>query len=47
MTLCLKTKMRLSNRPEAENLLGIYSSLNDQSLNKSINEFLRKKIFSI
>ena len=36
----------LANRPEAKNLLGIYSSLNDQSLNKSINEF-SGKIFSI
>ena len=32
----------LANRPEAKNLLGIYSSLNDQSLNKSINEFSGK-----
>ena len=29
----------LRNRPEAENLLGIYSSLNNQSLQNSINEF--------
>jgi tryptophanyl-tRNA synthetase len=29
----------LSKRPEAENLLGIYSSLLDQDLKKSINEF--------
>ena len=29
----------LKNRPEAENLLGIYSSLNNQSLLKTINEF--------
>tara|TARA_B100001175_G_scaffold121553_1_gene103490 strand:- start:1624 stop:2229 length:606 start_codon:yes stop_codon:yes gene_type:complete len=32
----------LSDRPEAENLLGIYSSLNNQSLNNSINEFSGK-----
>ncbi len=29
----------LSNRPEAENLLGIYSSLADQNLEKTIKEF--------
>ena len=32
----------LSDRPEVENLLGIYSSLNNQSLKKSINEFSGK-----
>jgi tryptophanyl-tRNA synthetase len=32
----------LSKRPEAENLLGIYSSLNNQTLEKSINEFSGK-----
>ena len=32
----------LSDRPEAENLLGIYSSLNNQSLNNSIDEFSGK-----
>jgi tryptophanyl-tRNA synthetase len=32
----------LSERPEAENLLGIYSSLKNQSLEKSINEFSGK-----
>ena len=32
----------LSQRPEAENLLGIYSSLSDQSLKDSINEFSGK-----
>ena len=32
----------LSKRPEAENLLGIYSSLSDQSLLKTINEFSGK-----
>ena len=32
----------LSSRPEAENLLGIYSSLSDQKLNKIINEFAGK-----
>jgi len=32
----------LSNRPEVENLLGIYSSLTGQSLKNSINEFSGK-----
>ncbi len=32
----------LSKRPEVENLLGIYSSLSDQSLKNSINEFSGK-----
>ena len=32
----------LSDRPEVENLLGIYSSLNNQSLTNSINEFSGK-----
>jgi len=32
----------LSERPEVENLLGIYSSLKNQSLEKSINEFSGK-----
>jgi tryptophanyl-tRNA synthetase len=32
----------LSERPEAENLLGIYSSLKNQSLENSISEFNRK-----
>jgi tryptophanyl-tRNA synthetase len=32
----------LANRPEAENLLGIYSSLSNQSLQNSINEFSGK-----
>ena len=30
---------KLNERPEVENLLGIYSSLNNQSLSDSINEF--------
>ena len=30
---------KLSERPEVENLLGIYSSLNNQTLQNSINEF--------
>lgn len=30
---------KLNERPEVENLLGIYSSLNDQKLSDSINEF--------
>tara|TARA_B100001121_G_scaffold306303_1_gene325537 strand:+ start:51 stop:1052 length:1002 start_codon:yes stop_codon:yes gene_type:complete len=32
----------LSNRPEAANLLGIYSSLSDQTLSNTINEFSGK-----
>ena len=32
----------LVERPEAENLLGIYSSLSDQTLSKTINEFSGK-----
>ena len=32
----------LSNRPEAENLLGIYSSLSDQTIEKTVNEFSGK-----
>ena len=32
----------LSERPEAENLLGIYSCLSDQSLNETINQFSGK-----
>ncbi len=32
----------LSNRPEAANLLGIYSSLSDQNLSNTINEFSGK-----
>ena len=32
----------LNKRPEAENLLGIYSSLSNQSLKDSINEFSGK-----
>ena len=32
----------LKERPEAENLLGIYSSLSDQTLEKTINEFSGK-----
>ncbi len=35
-------EQELSKRPEAENLLGIYSSLTDQSLVKTINEFSGK-----
>ena len=36
----------LSKRPEVENLLGIYSSLSNQSLKNSINEFCGKN-FSV
>ena len=32
----------LSKRPEAENLLGIYSSLSEQPISKTINEFSGK-----
>ena len=32
----------IEKRPEVENLLGIYSSLNNQKLEKSINEFSGK-----
>ena len=32
----------LCERPEVKNLMGIYSSLNNQSLNNSINEFSGK-----
>ncbi|MDC3249575.1 tryptophan--tRNA ligase [Candidatus Pelagibacter sp.] len=35
-------KENLSERPEAENLLGIYSSLKNQNLEKSISEFSGK-----
>ena len=42
MTHCLVIKKNLSKRPEVENLLGIYSSLSDQSLENSINEFSGK-----
>jgi len=39
-TLSMPSESRiLSQRPEVENLLGIYSSLTNQSLEKSINEF--------
>ncbi len=37
-----ESEQGLSKRPEAANLLGIYSSLSDQSLLKSINEFSGK-----
>ena len=36
------TEKNLSSRPEAENLLGIYSSLSNQSLIDTINEFSGK-----
>ena len=32
----------LTNRPEAKNLLGIYSSINNESLEKTINDFSGK-----
>ena len=34
-----KNKENLSGRPEADNLLGIYSSMTNQKLEQSINEF--------
>ena len=37
-----ESEEELSNRPEAENLLGMYASLNDQSLLSTINEFSGK-----
>ena len=36
------TNKDIQNRPEVENLLGIYSSMNNQSLLKTINEFSGK-----
>tara|TARA_B100000029_G_scaffold87140_1_gene77236 strand:+ start:26 stop:1027 length:1002 start_codon:yes stop_codon:yes gene_type:complete len=36
----------LKNRPEVENLLGIYSSLKNQNIDKSINEFNGKNFSS-
>ena len=42
MRLKAADKKNLSKRPEVENLLGIYSSLSDQSLENSINEFSGK-----
>ena len=35
-------KKNLNERPEAENLLGIYSSLSDQNLESTVNEFSGK-----
>ncbi len=32
-------EQKLKNRPEAENLLGIYSSISNQTLDKTLNEF--------
>ena len=32
----------LTNRPEAKNLLGIYSSINNESLEKTVNDFSGK-----
>ena len=36
----------LENRPEAKNLIGIYSSLSNQNVNKTLEEF-SGKIFQI
>ena len=42
-TLALPDNVKeLENRPEAKNLLGIYSSLNNQEINKTIKEFSGK-----
>ena len=38
-----KSIKELTDRPEAENLLGIYSSLSNQNLEKSVNEFNGKQ----
>ena len=32
-------EQKLKDRPEAENLLGIYSSISDQTLNKTLDQF--------
>ena len=37
----------LTERPEAENLLGIYSSLKNQNLENSINEFNGKNFLNL
>ena len=41
-TTFLIMKMNYLSRPEAENLLGIYSSLSDQSLKNTLMNFLEK-----
>ena len=42
-----ENKEELKNRPDAENLLGIYSSLNDQNLNETILEFSGKNFSNL
>ena len=42
-----ENKEQLKNRPDAENLLGIYSSLNDQNLNETILEFSGKNFSNL
>ena len=42
-----ENKEDLNNRPDAENLLGIYSTLNDQSLNETILEFAGKNFSNL
>ena len=37
----------LEKRPETKNLLGIYSSLNNESLEKTIQLFEEKKFFRV
>ena len=42
-----ENKEDLNNRPDAENLLGIYSTLNDQSLDETILEFAGKNFSNL
>ncbi len=37
-----ENEIELNKRPEAKNLLGIYSSLNDQKIEKTLDEFSGK-----
>ena len=44
-TMTMPSELKeLKNRPEIENLLGIYSSLKNQNIEKSINEFRGKNL---
>ena len=38
---------KLKNRPEIENLLGIYSSLSNQNIKNTVDEFSGKKFFRV
>ena len=40
-------EQQLKDRPEAENLLGIYSSISNQEINKSLHEFGGKNFSSL